>query len=578
MFLNLIHANNNEETCMSRKKINKFTFLNLTISTMTLAMLQVLSVEAASPVAPDAGQTIRELQQQPKGIPQASPAIGEDKAEELANQGERVLVKSFNLTGNQEITTEVLQALLADQLSHEHSLYELKKLAARITSYYRAQGYAVARAYLPTQEIKDGVVLINIIEGRIDKQQVKNNARLNDARAESYFDNIKNNDVIKTEAIDRSLLILQDTPGVGAARAVLQPGASVGTSELIIELDEAEPYSANVNLDNYGNRYTGEYRLGGTFNLNSPLNIGDQLTVSALSTGDKLNYGRIAYQLPVGSSGLRVGAAYFEAHYKLGREFKKLDADGKAQSGSIFAIYPFIRSQQTNLNGVLSLEQKALSDEVNATNSQSDKRIKLANVGVLGSHHDNLAGGGIWGAELSMIHGSLDIQTDAIRQLDDASANTDGRYTRWTYSLSRLQRITDNNQLAITLSGQQASKNLDSSEKFSLGGINGVRAYPQGEAVGDEGSLAKLELRHSFSPTLQGIAFYDVGEVTVSRNRYSNANNHRQVSGAGLGVNAELAGFKVKSSLAWRTSTTPDSIPVSARNNPTAWIQVGRVF
>ncbi|MDP3744147.1 MAG: ShlB/FhaC/HecB family hemolysin secretion/activation protein [Methylotenera sp.] len=559
---------------MSHNITTKFTFLNLTISTMTLAMLQVLPVQAASPVAPDAGQTIRELQQQPSGIQQATPAA-EDKSGAATDQGERVLVKSFSITGNQEIASDVLQALLADQLSSERSLSELKKLAARITSYYRVQGYAVARAYLPAQEIKDGVVVINIIEGRIDKHQIKNNARLDDARAEAYFDNIKNNDVIKTEAIDRSLLILQGTPGVGATRAVLQPGASVGTSELIIELDEAAPYSANVNLDNYGNRYTGEYRLGGTFYLNSPLNIGDQLTVSALSTGDKLNYGRIAYQLPVGSSGLRVGAAYFEAHYALGREFENLDADGKARSSSIFASYPFIRSQQTNLNGVLSLEQKDLSDEVNATNSKSDKRIKLANVGLSGSHRDN---SGIWGAELSMIHGSLDIQTDTIRQIDATSANTDGRYTRWTYSLSRIQRITDNNQLAITLSGQQASKNLDSSEKFSLGGINGVRAYPQGEAVGDEGSLAKLELRHSFSPTLQCIAFYDVGEVAVSNNRYSNSDNHRQISGAGLGVNAELAGFQIKSSLAWRTSTTPDSIPVSARNNPTAWIQVGRVF
>lgn len=559
---------------MSHNITTKFTFLNLTISTMTLAMLQVFPVQAASPVAPDAGQTIRELQQQPSGIQQATPAA-EDKSGAATDQGERVLVKSFSITGNQEIASDVLQALLADQLSSERSLSELKKLAARITSYYRAQGYAVARAYLPAQEIKDGVVVINIIEGRIDKHQIKNNARLDDARAEAYFDNIKNNDVIKTEAIDRSLLILQGTPGVGATRAVLQPGASVGTSELIIELDEAAPYSANVNLDNYGNRYTGEYRLGGTFYLNSPLNIGDQLTVSALSTGDKLNYGRIAYQLPVGSSGLRVGAAYFEAHYALGREFENLDADGKARSSSIFASYPFIRSQQTNLNGVLSLEQKDLSDEVNATNSKSDKRIKLANVGFSGSHRDN---SGIWGAELSMIHGSLDIQTDTIRQIDATSANTDGRYTRWTYSLSRIQRITDNNQLAITLSGQQASKNLDSSEKFSLGGINGVRAYPQGEAVGDEGSLAKLELRHSFSPTLQCIAFYDVGEVAVSNNRYSNSDNHRQISGAGLGVNAELAGFQIKSSLAWRTSTTPDSIPVSARNNPTAWIQVGRVF
>lgn len=546
--------------------MTKFTF-----SAMTLAILQVLSVQAATPVVPDAGQVIRELQQQPSGIPQASPAVSKDKAEALANQGERVLVKSFNIMGNQEITSDVLQALLADQLSSEHSLSELKKLAARITSYYRAQGYAVARAYLPVQEIKNGVVVINVIEGRIDKHQLKNNSRLDNARAEAYFDNIKSNDVIKTEAIDRDLLILQDTPGVGATRAVLQPGASVGTSELIIELDEAAPYSANVNLDNYGNRYTGEYRLGGTFNLNSPLKIGDQLAVSALSTGDNLNYGRIAYQLPVGSSGLRVGAAYFEAHYALGREFEKSNANGKAQSGSIFASYPFIRSQKTNLNGVLSLEQKDLSD--NLSNSKSDKRIKLASVGLSGSHRDN---GGIWAAELSMISGSLDIQTDVIRQLDAVSAHTDGRYTRWTYRLGRLQRITDSSQLALVLSGQQASKNLDSSEKFSLGGINGVRAYPQGEAVGDEGTLAKLEWRHSFNSALQGVAFYDVGEVTASHN--SGGGNHRQISGVGLGMNAELAGFQMKSSLAWRTSGEPNSIPTSARRNPTLFIQVGRAF
>ena len=39
---------------------------------------------------------------------------------------------------------------------------------------------------------------------------------------------------------------------------------------------------------------------------------------------------------------------------------------------------------------------------------------------------------------------------------------------------------------------QLSSKNLDSSEKFTLGGIGGVEAYPSGEASGDEGRKISL--------------------------------------------------------------------------------------
>jgi hypothetical protein len=70
------------------------------------------------------------------------------------------------------------------------------------------------------------------------------------------------------------------------------------------------------------------------------------------------------------------------------------------------------------------------------------------------------------------------------------------------------------------VSGQTASKNLDSSEKFSLGGINGVRAYPQGEASGDEGYRGTVELRHNVMPNVQATVFYDWGKVTINRNPF----------------------------------------------------------
>jgi hemolysin activation/secretion protein len=88
---------------------------------------------------------------------------------------------------------------------------------------------------------------------------------------------------------------------------------------------------------------------------------------------------------------------------------------------------------------------------------------------------------------------------------------------RLAYALSRLQRLTNADTLSLAVSGQVANKNLDSSEKFSLGGATGVRTYPQGEADGNEGYLASVELRHNLNDALQAILFYDTGAIRINQ-------------------------------------------------------------
>jgi hemolysin activation/secretion protein len=354
----------------------------------------------------------------------------------------------------------------------------------------------------------------------------------------------------------------------------------VGTSDLLVELSPAAPYAGSVSLDNHGNRFTGQYRLGGALYVNSPLKLGDQLSLNALTSDQDLSFARLAYQLPVGSDGLRLGAAYFETRYRLGKEFAALNAHGKATSGSVFAVYPFIRSQLSNLNGTLTWEEKRLTDEVDATTTVTGKAVRLANLGVAGSHQDTFGGGGISSVDLSMAFGRLEIASPGALAIDAASAQSNGPYTRLSYAAARLQRLSRSNLVSLALSGQRASKNLDSSEKFSLGGANGVRAYPQGEGIGDQGYLAQLELRHDFSNLLQGTLFYDTGSVTINRNPFgAAAANSRTLSGAGVGVNAALGGMQLRASLAWRTGGgQPTSIPASAVRSPTLWVQARAAF
>jgi hemolysin activation/secretion protein len=546
------------------------------ISSNLLCALPIM----AAPVAPDAGQTIRELQQQPDlSVPKTTPQLQPEEPAVPKTppiDDVRMMVKSIHVSGNSMIATGELDALLTDLVGSEHTLAELNEGASRITAYYHERGYIVTRAYIPAQKIKDGAVMFSVQEGIVGDQRINNQSRLSDQRTHDYLSGIKSGDVLRVAPVERALLLLNEMPGVGAARAALQPGASAGSSDIVVELTPSAPYAVNIEMDNNGNYYTGENRLGAELVINSPLRIGDQVTLRALTSEQDLTYAYIAYQIPVGGNGLRLGGAYSATGFRLGKELAASQTHGNANIASLFAVYPFIRSQKSNLSGIFTMEDKQLKDVVSTI--FSDKNVQAGSLGLVGNHRDSLGGAGITLFDLSLATGRLSLDTASL-SYDNLSAHTDGAFTRFSYDLNRQQLLSDSYSLSLALSGQFANKNLNSSEQFSLGGANGVRAYPQGEAYGDEGRLATVELRHSFSQTLQGVIFYDAGTVIINHNPYLAGSNTRFLSGAGAGVNTTLAGVQIKAYLALRASGgRPASEPATINSEYRFWLQLGKQF
>lgn len=531
---------------------------------------------------PTAGQVLRELQPAPVlPMPQAAPLPRPDAPLAPAAPGEAtVRVESVVITGNQSLPTAQLQPLVAGLIGRTQNMQQLEAAARRITADYRQRGFLVARAYLPAQDITSGVVTIAVVEGRVATARLSNRSRLSDDSAQAYLAGIEEGDVIRSGAVDRGLLLLQDTPGVSASRATLVPGASVGTSDLLVELEGTPAHSAVASLDNHGSRYTGLYRVGGSFSLASPLHVGDQLSFTGLSSGDGLRFGRLAYQMPVGSDGLRVGTAYLDTRYRLGKEFASLEAHGFARSASVFAAYPFVRSQLANLGGTLALERKQLNDRVDSTSTETGKTLTLTSLGLAGNLQDAWGGGGINSFELNWVLGTLRTESPSALAIDAASSRSNGRFSRIAYSAGRLQRLTRSTALSVSLAGQQASKNLDASEKFLLGGANGVRAYPQGEGIGDQGHRVSIELQHTLATGVQGTFFYDAGHLTVNKNPFGPpAANSRTLAGVGVGLNASVGALALRASLAWRTKGGgPLSVPASASRGPTLWVMTSVAF
>lgn len=508
--------------------------------TLPLALL-ALSQAIPAQQLPGAGSQIQQLPPTPVP-PKAPPEIRlqEGRAPlRSAPSTAKILVKSLQITGSRLFSEAELLTLTGFVPNTELTLAELHAMAARITDHYRKNGYFVARAYLPAQNVRDNALTIAVSEGQYGKIVLNNQTNLSDALVRNILGGVNSGDPITNDTLESRLLLLSDIPGVNV-KSTLVPGDTPGSSDLVVDITPGKRVSGSVDVDNAGNYYTGEYRLGGTVNFNNLLGHGDVFSLRAVTSGSGLNYGRASYQMQFGKA--TAGVAYSRLAYELGKEFAPLQANGTAEIASVYGSYPLIRSRSTNLNAGLNYDHRTFEDRIDIIPSVTNKNANVLTGSLYGNHRDTLGGGGINAFSLGLSAGNLDIETPAARAADAASARTNGSYGKLAFSASRLQRVTDTLSLFAGFNGQFASKNLDSSEKMVLGGMDGVRAYPQGEAFGDQGYLVTLEARlllpkpESLPGQVHLIGFVDGGSVTINKKPWAAGNNHRDLGAYGVGL------------------------------------------
>jgi hemolysin activation/secretion protein len=559
--------------------------LKNSIKTNTYVFLGCLGVNIAqAQVPPDAGSILREQQRPTLELPKrpAPPIRLDEPARPAAKPtAERFVLKGLRITGNSAFSETALLALVDAIIGKEVGFAELEDATNRISRYYRERGYLVARAYLPAQDIKDGVVEIAVIEGRFGKVHLNNTSRVRDGVVRNHTDSLPGAPVYEMK-LERKLLLLSDLPGVGEARASLSPGTNVGESDVTIEVTPAPLLSGNVELDNHGNRFTGAVRLGARLNIASPLGLGDALSAQATKGFNGLEYGRIGYQLPIGGDGFKVGGAYAQSRYRLGKTFALLEASGESDTYTAEASYPLVRERNANLYGKVSYARSEFQDRVGFFGAVDDKDTRVVQVALSGDARDAYFGGGISVFSLNYASGQLNIASVAARATDDDSARARGQYDKWNLNLLRLQSVSERTSLYLAFAGQKAGKNLDSSEKFVLGGANGVRAYPQGEGSGDSGYLATAELRYSMTwdklpGVLQPFLFADAGGVTINANPFATTANRRQLAGGGIGVSwARANDFQLKLTVATRIGSQRAISDNDERTR--GWVQAIKYF
>jgi hemolysin activation/secretion protein len=369
---------------------------------IVVAMLSLASAVAIGQQRPDAGQILEQQTREPLRLPpppddDVRPRPPDPKPALPVSPTLKIQVTKFTFSGNTLYSDAELAEVVKEFVGKELDFEGLNDAANKVRAHHRSRGYFLAQAYLPQQAIRNGVVEIAVIEGRVGEVELQRRpaTRLREGLLAGILrHHLKPGDIITETSLEKPLLLINDLP-TASVTSEIRPSQTIGAADLRVNVDQGVGLlNGDIEIDNHGSRFTGAERLGGSLNVNNPLTIGDQLQLRGFVTTEDMYFERFAYLVPVGFWGTRLGASYTRFSYKLGEEFASLLASGDGVVKSVYAFHPLYRTRTTNINGQFSYEDKLLHDQIDepAQTSVIYQYIDSIKVFLVGYFRDRLVG------------------------------------------------------------------------------------------------------------------------------------------------------------------------------------------
>ncbi|GHS87105.1 heme/hemopexin transporter protein HuxB [Campylobacterota bacterium] len=492
--------------------------------------------------------------------PEPLPIIIESAEPLSLAAGEKALIRDFKVEGAenaQGVQVAQFDAIFAAYRNTELTMQQINQIAQQVANACKEQGYFAATAIVPRQNVlQNGVLIIRVVIGKYGAITLQNRSFVSDGFVRSTLANALHGDAAK-DSLERAMLLVGDMPSAALPQVTVQAGKSFGEMDFDFDVGKSERVGGYAAADNYGSKLTGRYRLSAGAAVNSPFGIADRLAIDAMiSTKSDLTNGKLAYDFPLYSNGLRGSIAVSKTDYELGEEYKALDAVGDAVILGAAVSYPLIRTQRENLSIALGYERKDMEDKVRELDIEMPKKIGVWRLSADYSAHGSLFGlNSYFGVSLGVNAGELEITDDTQKSLNKAGADTVGSYQKADLAFDGALAFSDELSLLGRLRLQKSlgGKNLDGSEQMQLSGVSAVKAFPDPEYSADNGVLAGLELTYKLPPIV-GIthslgAFADVGVGQIEDDSYTNE-DARTLSDIGFALNARYKSAVVKAQIA----------------------------
>lgn len=511
-------------------KLSKYIALVL-----TFALLGLTRSAAAQPSSSDTvGGLLRqdidqikidEFEQRIKREREKREQQQDEQPETVEVAGPTVMIQEIQLDGVNIIPIHRLQPILDKYQGQELAMSQIQTLAREITAVYREDGYVTSRAYIPPQDMNNGVLKISVLEGRLGDIEIQGNKHFKTSLLEKKLDMRGDNQYFDYSQLQRSLAYINEHPD-RSARAILLPGDQPKTTDIVIEVEDQTPFHFGIEFDNHVSRYIHRDRFGAFLEHNNLTGHDDRLEIKGyLTDGTLFKSGQLRYTFPVSQS-FEAGFYALYSKSELGREFKILDANGKAQLYGIFASKDITKDDTLEVRLNVGFDYKDIENYLlGSTNSHDELRVLK---GGFDFDFVDRFGRSILTTEINVglpdfLGGSEDVDSMASR------AGAGGEFQKGVFNFFRLQPMPFNTHILWKNSGQISGDTLVASEQFQIGGAKSVRGYEPAAYSGDKGFYSAIEWSvpiwglskeltvpfrsERLYDAIRLVAFYDIGFI-----------------------------------------------------------------
>lgn len=498
--------------------------------------------------------------------------------------GPKIMVKTIKVERCTLLTPSELQSITAAYEGKELSIKTMQKIADLISDEYRKKGYATSRAYLPPQTIKDGLLIIRVIEGKVGGLEFKGNRYFKTSALEKKV-MLNQNGYFDYSALQKSLVYINQHPD-RKAKATLAPGKEPGTTDVIIEVEDRLPFHAGFEYDNYGSRYIGKNRYSLVLEHNNMLGFDDKAYFKLqYSDSSRLQLQQFRYLFPITQSN-EIGFYFLNSKLELGKEFEVLEAEGKAQIFGLFLNQWLLNTDTLDLRCNIGFDYKNIKNYLLGSESSRDKIRVLK--GGLDVDLTDVLGRNILTTELDI--GLPDFMGGMSAKDSGASrAGAGGKFVKGVFNYFRLQQLPFSTTLLWKNSAQFTNYTLPAAEQFQIGGAISVRGYPPAEFGGDSGFYTAPELslpiyglskeltvpfnKEKLYDSLRFVLFYDW--ATTYLNTLQAGEEKRQtLKGYGFGLR-----FNLRDNLSFRVEVGyPTGKKASDGDSAHPWIELVSKF
>ena len=433
-------------------------------------------------------------------------------------------VREIRISGSTVFTPEQLAQVTAPYTNRKLTSEDLEALRVALTKFYIDHGYVTSGAIIPDQAVTEGVIRLQVIEGRLGHIEVEGNYWFRPKYLEERIA-LGAGPPVNINALQERLLLLQETPGITRLNAELRPGVARGQSVLNVKVAEENPFKAWLEFNNYLSPSVGAERGLVTVQDQNLTGHGDLMSVQYGKSSGVDPQLTARYILPVTPRNSTVMVEYRKNNFEVVEEpFQSLNIRSESEILGFTLRHPLYKTLSQEF--ALALTGEYLTNKLFLLGEPTDlfspgSRGGRSTVSALRFSQEWVRRSPV---EVFAAFSRFSIGLDVLGASGKDTTvpdSADSRFVSWLAQAQWARRFDPwRLQLIAHLDVQLANAHLFPLEQFAVGGRYSVRGYRENTLVRDNAEIAGLEARYAVwrsaagEDVVQAAAFADFGRGT----------------------------------------------------------------